>query len=109
MALTYGVKTILLDQKKQIIRNFMDLKGSFPKELAYILDSTKKISNESERIDTPSNLETLLAVREKKNIEKLYDDIGGLSKLTLVQDTFFFMMIVIWKIKHSLLNQINIF
>ena len=46
--------------------------------------STKDISNQSEVNDVPTILESILAGR-KTEIEKLYKDIGALSKLILAQ------------------------
>ena len=54
---------------EQTIGNFSmdDLKGDFPVELANTVDSSRDISNKSENIKAPSNLENLLAGTEKVN------------------------------------------
>ena len=73
----------------EFYEGMFDLKGTFTIELANIITSTKTISNQSEVMSLLTNLENVLAGRNKQ-IEKLYEDIGGLSKLTFTQDTFFF-------------------
>lgn len=52
------------------------------------MDSTKNICNEPDKMKTPSKLKDLLT-GVKKDIHKMSRDIGGLSKLTLAQDTYF--------------------
>ena len=65
-----------------------NIKRTFLIELANIVKSTKNISNQSEKTDALTILENVLAGR-KTEIENLYKDIGGLSKLSLAQDTSF--------------------
>ena len=65
-----------------------NIKGTFLIELANIVKSTKNISNQSEKTDALTILENVLAGR-KTEIENLYKDIGGLSKLSLAQDIYF--------------------
>lgn len=52
------------------------------------MDSTKNICNEPDKMKTLSKLKDLLT-DVQKDIHKMSRDIGGLSKLTLAQDTFF--------------------
>ena len=65
------------------------IRFDFPVELANILDSRNIISNESEKITTPSNLEKKKLEKKKNEIEKLKNDIGSLSKLSPAQDNLF--------------------
>ena len=71
-----------MDQKKADHRQFyevrFDLKGTFPTELANIVESIKNILNHSDVIDTPFSLEDLLTGTKTEREE--------LSRLTLAQD-----------------------